>query len=286
MKHGKRIMWRKNMTGRNTKRCVGLIAVAFGVITMFIIEAKAQSTPDHQAELTTALERLRPGLSEDKLFTELETRNELRKAALLDYSVLRTYRVIDNKGKVHAEEVGRMEFHAPDQKTFILTSESGSGMVRRMALNALISSEIEAAAGKVHHDSSISAANYSLDLLGEQQVGPYHCFVAQVLPKRKDKYLFEGKMWIDADDYAVVRIEGHPAKRPSFWIERADFVRQYQKIAGFWLPEKDQTFVQVRLYGKKVLTIAHENYTLNAAQNKAAQALVREPSAEVLVDTN
>jgi hypothetical protein len=38
-----------------------------------------------------------------------------------------------------------------------------------------------------------------------------------------------------------VRIEGHPAKKLSFWIRRADFVRQYQKIDGFWLPQKDQT---------------------------------------------
>jgi hypothetical protein len=164
-----------------------------------------------------------------------------------------------------------MEFRAPDQKKFVATSEAGSGLIRRMALNPLISSEIEAAAGKVHHDSAISSANYSLELLGEQQVGPYHCFVAQAVPKRKDKYLFEGKLWIDVDDYAVVRIEGHPAKKLSFWIERADFVRQYQKIDGFWLPEKDQTLVQVRLYGKKILTIDHQNYVVNAAQNKAVQ---------------
>ena len=93
-----------------------------------------------------------------------------------------------------------MEFRAPGQKTFIVVSERGSGIIRHKALNPLISSEIEAAAGKVHHDSSIAAANYSLDLLGEQQVGPYHCFVAQAVPRRQDKYLFEGKLWIDVDD--------------------------------------------------------------------------------------
>ena len=66
----------------------------------------------------------------------------------------------------------------------------------------------------------------------------------------------------------MVRIEGHPAKKLFFWIERADFVRQYQKIEGFWLPERDQTLVQVRLYGKKVLTIDHQNYVVNGAQHK------------------
>ena len=130
-----------------------------------------------------------------------------------------------------------MEFRAPDKKTFVLTSESGSGLIRHLALNPLIASEIETAAGKEHHDSAIAPENYTLALLGEQQVGPYHCFVAQAIPKRREKYLFEGKVWIDAEDYAVVRIEGHPAKKLSFWIERADFVRQYQKIGDFWLPK-------------------------------------------------
>ena len=72
-------------------------------------------------------------------------------------------------------------------------------------------------------------------------------------------------VWIDVDDYAIVRIEGHPAKKLYFWIERADFVRQYQKIGPFWLPQRDETFVQVRLYGKHVLSIDHQNYTVDQA---------------------
>jgi hypothetical protein len=257
-----------------SKLTLSLAALAIVAITTFAVQANAQSNQEIQLELTSPLEPLRPGISESQLFAELDARNELRKSALLDYTVRRTYQVVDLKGKVHAQEVGQMEFHAPDQKNFVATSETGSGLIRRMALNPLISSEIEAAAGKVHHDSTISPANYSLELLGEQQVGPYRCFVAQVVPKRKEKYLFEGKLWIDSEDYAIVRIEGHPAKKLSFWIERADFVRQYQKVDRFWLPEKDQTLVQVRLYGKKVLTIEHANYVVNAAQNNAGQSNV------------
>ena len=147
-------------------------------------------------------------------------------------------------------------------------------MVRRMALSPLINSEIEAAGGREHRDSTISADNYSLNLLGEQQVGSYRCFVAEAVPKRKDKYLFEGKLWIDVNDYSVVRVEGHPARKPSFWIQRADFVRQYQKIDGFWLPQKDQTLVQVRLYGKKILTIEHSGYLVNGGLNNEARTIM------------
>jgi len=254
---------RGNATTPNTKIRVFFVDAAFLAMTTFAITAHAQLSQPGQSELTTPLEPLRPGVTAVQIFDELLAHNALRAATLLNYTAFRTYQVVDLNGKVHAEEIGRMEYRAPDQKKFVVTSETGSVLVRRLALNALIASEIETVAGKQHHDSAISPANYTLDLLGEQQVGPYHCFVVQAAPKRRDKYLFEGKVWIDADDYAVVRIDGHPAKKLSFWIQRADFVRQYQKIGGFWLPQRDMTFVDVRLYGKKVLTIDHHNYSVN-----------------------
>ena len=93
--------------------------------------------------------------------------------------------------------------------------------------------------------------NYSLNLLGEQQVGPYRCFVAEARPKRQDKYLFEGKLWVDVDDYSVVRIEGHPAKKLSFWIEGADFVRQYQKIDGSGFRRRTRHWFRYGCMGRK-----------------------------------
>ena len=260
---------------------VFIAAILIGLITS-AVSTGAQLGQESDPTLTTPLEPLRSGVTKNQIFAQLLAHNEQRKEALADYTALRTYQVVDLKGKVHAEEIGRMEFRAPDQKTFVVTSESGSGLIRRLALNPLIASEIETAAGKEHRDSAIAPENYTLDLLGEQQVGSYHCFVAQAVPKRRDKYLFEGKVWIDAEDYAVVRIEGHPAKKLSFWIERADFVRQYQKIGGFWLPQRDETFVQVRLYGKKALTIDHQDYSVNGAQNKEVSMPSQEARARAL----
>src|ERR1700680_1825712 len=277
-------MERKHKRMPRLKFAVSHGAAAMVAIAMLATVANAQVAEQELPQLSTVIEPLRPGVTESQVFAELAAHNEQRRSALHDYSVLRTYHVIDLKGKVHAEEVGHMEFLSPDKKTFTVTSESGSGLVRNMALNPLIKSEIETAAGKEHHDSAISADNYSLNLLGEQQVGPYRCFVAKAVPKRKDKYLFEGNLWIDVQDYSVVRIEGHPAKKLSFWIERADFVRQYQKIEGFWLPQKDQTLVQVRLYGTKVLTIDHRDYAVNTGQSKDARAVM--PEADIALTSS
>jgi len=78
-------------------------------------------------------------------------------------------------------------------------------------------------------------------------------------------------VWIDAQDYAVVQIVGHPAKKLSVWVDRADFVRRYQKIGDFWLPLKDETSVHIRFYGSKMLTINHESYTINDGRSEQAR---------------
>ncbi|MBZ5503081.1 MAG: outer membrane lipoprotein-sorting protein [Acidobacteriia bacterium] len=220
----------------------------------------------------TTVELARPNASGEEIFAELVKQNERRNVALREYSAERTYAVTNLQGKVHAREIVRMEYIAPDTKTFVKTSEEGSKLIRHMVLNRLMDSESSAAAGKDHHDSAITPANYIFTLLGEEQVGAHHCYVVEALPKRKDKYLFAGKVWIDSRDFAVVRIAGHPAKELSFWITRADFVRQYEKVGDFWLPFKDETFVDVKMYGKKIFTIEHRIATVNGANTAAPVA--------------
>jgi hypothetical protein len=145
---------------------VSLGAAAMVAIALLATEANAQVVEEELPHLTTVIEPLRPEVTENQVFAELAAHNAQRRTALHDYSVLRTYQVIDLNGKVHAKEVGRMKFFAPDKKAFTVDAESGSGVVRHMALNPLIKSEIDTAAGKEHHDSDISADNYSLNLLG------------------------------------------------------------------------------------------------------------------------
>ncbi len=244
------------------------LALVFFALMLTLTNARAQSDGRNGSDTVAApIEPIPADMDEMQLFSQLLTHNALRNAALAGYTEKRTYEVTDLTGNVRARESGQMEYQAPDKKTFATTSESGSGIVRRLALNPLIASEIDAASGKQHHDSAITPENYTLELLGEQQLGPYRCILARATPKRTDKYLFEGKVWIDTQDFAVVRITGHPAKKVSFWIERVEFVREYQKIDGFWLPQKDETHVQVRMYGQKVLTIDHQNYIVTGVRN-------------------
>ncbi len=211
------------------------------------------------------------GLTGDEVVARMLKRNRLRNEQLQRYSAVRTYEIRNPEGKLAAQAVVRVDYQAPDKKTFNKTSEKGSGIVRHLVFDRLIQSESETTSGREHHDSAITAANYTFTLSGKEDAGPYHCFILEATPKRKEKYLFEGKIWIDAEDFAIVKIAGHPAKKPSFWINRADFVRQYQRIEGFWLPYRDETSVEVKIYGRRVFTVDHQQYVIKAANSLQAE---------------
>ena len=211
------------------------------------------------------------GLTGDDIIARMLERNSSRNQRLQRYSAVRTYEIRNLEGKVAAQAVVRVDYEAPDKKTFNKTSEKGSGIVRHLVFDRLIQSEGEASAGREHHNSAITTTNYTFLLVGEEDTGPYHCFVLEATPKRKDKYLFEGRIWVDAEDFAVAKIAGHPAKKPSFWINRADFVRQYQKVDGFWVPYRDETSVEVKVYGRRVFTVDHQQYVINPAKPLEAE---------------
>jgi hypothetical protein len=196
------------------------------------------------------------------ILAKLLEHNRLREARLRQYSVPRTYRVQNDKGKVRAEVQVVLHYRAPGAKEFKIVSEKGSGLIRSRVFKPLMESEVETAAGRNRHDSSISPDNYTFNLLGEEDVDGYHCFVVQATPKRNDTYLFKGKIWVHAAEFAVVQIAGQPAKKPSFWINRVDFVRRNQKIGEFWLPLKDESITQVKISGKNILTIDYAHYEI------------------------
>jgi hypothetical protein len=222
-------------------------------------------------------------LDGDELFGRLLEHNRIRDLRLKQYSAVRTYQVTNDKGKLYAEEVVRVEYEAPDQKKFSIDSEKGSRLVRDMVFKRLLESESETSSGRAHHDSAIKPVNYEFRLLGEDDIGPYHCFVVEAVPRRVDKYLFDGFIWIDTSDYAIVKIAGQPARPLSFWITRADFVREYQKIGEFWLPAKDETLVHMRFCGNKIFTIDHRDYTIGRAAETEHHGL---PEGKPVQDTS
>jgi len=152
-------------------------------------------------------------------------------------------------------------YTVPGTKEFRVTSESGSNLLRKHVLHKLLESEQEAASNAANRDAAgLSTANYRFSLLGCEAGDSRPLYVMRVEPLRQTKFLYRGTIWIDAQDFAVTRIEAQPAKNPSFWTVRSQIHHQYQKIGEFYLPALNQTVSDVRVGGKAVLTIQYSNY--------------------------
>ena len=70
-------------------------------------------------------------------------------------------------------------------------------------------------------------------------------YALAVEPKVPTKFLYRGRVWVNAKDFAVCRIEAEPAKNPSIWIKRTDTRHAYLKVGNFWLP-KENTSVSLK----------------------------------------
>ncbi len=211
------------------------------------------------------------GLTGDEVVARMIERNRLRNEHLQRYSAVRRYEIRNPDGRVSAETVVRVDYQAPGTKTFQKVSEEGSWVVRRLVFDRLLESEEETSSGPERRDSAISENNYAFTIIGEENLAGRRCFIVEAKPKRTDKYLFEGKLWIDAQDFGIAKISGHPAAKLSFWINRAEFVRQFQRIDGFWLPCLDETIVDIRVHGRREFRIEHEQYVINAPNDLGPQ---------------
>ena len=185
-----------------------------------------------------------------------------RAAALASYQCRRHYAVLERGHDPDAEMVVSMQFVPPSTKTFSTVTANGVGWIHRRVFMGLMHAEQEAAGGAEQAASAISTRNYDAQLIGSDRVGDREAYVLALTPRRRDKYLFAGKVWIDKEDLAVARIEGEPARSPSFWVIRAPFVRQYQRIDRFWLPKRDETHSQIRFAGEYILQIDYDDYNI------------------------
>src|SRR5262245_24369269 len=228
-----------------------LLAVLLLTVT-FRITALAYTDPADGTVLPNAHE----------IFSRLQKANAIRARRLPSYSSIRSYSVYQKDKPSDAEIKVRMEYVGPSTKNFRILSWSGSGWIQRWVFRSLIRAEQETAGGKSKADGEITSANYEVKWIGEEPRQGHECYLLELHPRRRDKFLVDGKIWVDKQDFAIVTLEGEPAKSLSFWVVRAHLVREYQKVGDFWLQLKDETNAEIRLAGEYVMKINYGDYQL------------------------
>jgi hypothetical protein len=188
-----------------------------------------------------------------------------RQAALHSYTSSRLYVLENSRHRKRAEMLVMMTCLDNGSKQFQTISATGWSVARNHVFPGLLDSESEASQPDVRERSRITPDNYSFVLLGKDTINQRAAYMLAIAPKTRNKYLVEGRIWVDADDYAITRIEGKPAKNPSFWIKSVHFVHTYQKNGPFWLPASDRSVSDARILGATELSIEYFDYAPNGA---------------------
>jgi outer membrane lipoprotein-sorting protein len=172
------------------------------------------------------------------------------KARMHAFTVKRGYFLLDKKDEPKSEVVAHITLLPPDNKQYWIESSSGGGMGEKV-LRDILSRETEPS--KDAQKKELSPGNYDFQLLGEESMDGRRCYLLAMNPRREDKDLIRGKLWVDAESYNIHKIEGSPVKSPSWWLHDVHILMSFAEVDGMWLRTFTQAVANVRFKGKYVM---------------------------------
>lgn len=239
-----------------------LIQLAF---ILFVTAAISQSADAQPSAAPTPA--LRPSPSTQEIVDTMVQRNLERAQALTAFQGTRVYR-LEYRGFPGARTAVMtvdVDYRSPASKEFIVRSEEGSKLVIDRVFKRMLQSEKEALSADNQKRIALNDQNYRFALVGNESLPTGPAFVLTVEPLNDNKLLYRGRIWVDARDFAVVRIEATPAKNPSFWTRETKIEQIYTKVGDFWLPSSNRSTSTIRLGGHADFTIDYRDYRLTTA---------------------
>jgi hypothetical protein len=210
-----------------------------------------------------------PTLGADQVVQRLMEKNKERADTLQHYIGRRSYRLEYRGFPASADATMEVEvnFDAPASKRFTIVNATGSKLIQNRVFHRLLETEEQAGDSSNRKHTELGPDNYTFSLAGTEGTN----YVLNVEPKEESRFLYRGKIWVDAHDFAVTRIEAQPARNPSFWTTKSVIHHTYQKVDnGFYLPKENKTVTNVRMGGVATLTIEYQSYQVTVAKPVAS----------------
>jgi len=196
--------------------------------------ASAQTSATKAPTVETILARM----------AEARARNDTR---LRPYTVTRDYELFGKEAhKAKSQVTADVTFVPPSSKEYVVQRADGTGLGERVVRRMLKS---EADIARHYLSTDFSTANYGFRFVREEEVSGLRCYVLELIPRRSDKNLLRGSIWVDANTYLVRRTEGEPSRSPSWWVKDVRVTLFYGEVSGMWLQTGLQATARVRILG-------------------------------------
>jgi len=257
-------------TSHRATESAPLVHFDFVILLLVIHLALCQSAIAQKVEISSAANG--SSLTAEQVVRNLVQMNLQRAQSLHGFQGIRFYHAEYHGlgGTRSAEMLVNVKYLAPGTKEFTIESATGSKLIIERVFKKLLEAEREALDTEMQRRSALTEENYRFTLVGYENGETGARFVLAVEPRKNDKFLYRGRVWVDAEDFAVVRLEAEPAKNPSFWTKKAEIVQEYKKVNDFWLPAVNRSVSAIRLGGHAELTIEYKNYEITGISQAAS----------------
>jgi hypothetical protein len=197
------------------------------------------------------------GPSADEILAAISGTSAVRRDT--PYSGVRQYTIRNARfGKTAMVRV-RMS-SLPVQGTFFTIEERSGTHKLTSVVEKLLASEAEASRPGKTAENEIGPSNYLARIRGTEMVGRHDCYVLELTPKAKSKYLVSGTVWVDKQTYGVVRLSGTTAASVSLWVGTPQILEDFRPIDGVWLPSHLVSTSTSMLLGESSLEIQFADY--------------------------
>ena len=215
-------------------------------------------------------------LSAEQIVDKLQQHDQAQLANLDHYQSVRHY-AVQYRGFLKSIDAGMevlFTYDASSGKNFHVISQTGSKMLCEKVLQRALESEKEASQ-LTKGNTALTRQNYEVRLIGTEVLGGRPAYILDVHPRSPSKFLYEGKVWVDAAEFALAKMEVQPAKNPSFWISKTVIHHSNAKSGAFWLPMQNRSETKVRVGGTAVMTINYGTYQV-ASRSQPSKSIAQE----------
>jgi outer membrane lipoprotein-sorting protein len=223
-------------------------AAAFCLASLGLAEAPAQQ-PDNAAVVRS-----------------IDAAVKARLDGIAGYTVIEHYAVFRNQDEVHpvAEMTVKTTYRRDTGKSYEIQSQSGSEMIRKLVLSAILDNEKNVNEPGVREGAWLTSANYEMKLKqpATESVNGKDCYVLELTPRRKAPFLLQGTLWVDAKDGSIVQIQGTASKSSSVFTGPTQMKRQYAKVGEFAQGIHARAQSDSFLFGQTVVTIDYRDYQI------------------------
>jgi hypothetical protein len=200
--------------------------------------------------------------SGDEILARIDCENNRRHVQLKEYSGSRQYTLQNSRFGKQAAVVVLVSYRQLEGERYTVLTRSGSDRLSSI-IDKVLASEAGASVPREDARHQINSANYRGRLLGTEVAAGRSCYVLDLAPKLKNRFLIVGKAWVDAGSYAVVRIEGQFAASFSILLGTPSISEEFVEVNGFWLPARVRSVTSSFLLGPTELDILFSNYQLD-----------------------